>query len=251
MTKPTQQQRRDKKKQCKQTHNNSDNYESHVSEHEEFVSSNIKSVYPNVNIINMTAKTYSSEKLSEFTKDDNNIIIVFNINNQTEIKSVYSNYMIWKRVPIVFWEKDIGDIAFMIVRGSSVILYPTSKIGNSDILIEELKSILKPRVKECLICFHKFVFEERRVSCCHCKMPLCGDCFSHYIKENPGWCPYCTRHLMFHGVGKGDFENENCGDVFEEFIGEQMRAIIKQTNVVQRLPWTYLAEKWMFFMMNR
>ena len=248
MTKPTQQQRREKKKQ---THNNSDNYESHVSEHEEFVSSNIKYVYPNVNIINMTATTYSSEKLSEFTKDDNNIIIVFNINNQTEIKSVYSNYMIWKRVPIVFWEKDIGDIAFMIVRGSSVILYPTSKIGNSDILIEGLKSQLKPRVKECLICFHKFVFEERRVSCCHCQMPLCGDCFSHYIKENPGWCPYCTRHLMFHGVGKGDFENENCGDVFEEFIGEQMRASIKQTNVVQRLPWTYLAENGCFFMMNR
>ena len=77
MTKPTQQQRREKKKQCKQTHNNSDNYESHVSEHEDFVSSNIKYVYPNVNIINMTATTYSSEKLSEFTKDDNNIIIVF------------------------------------------------------------------------------------------------------------------------------------------------------------------------------
>ena len=247
MTKLTQQQRREKKKQCKQTHNNSDNPESY----KDLVFANIKLVYPNVNIINMTATTYSSKKLSEFTKDDNNIIMVFNINNQTEIKSVYSNYMIWKRVPIVFWEKDIGDIAFMIVRGSSVILYPTSKIGNSDILIEELKSILKPRVKECLICFHKFVFEERRVSCCHCQMPLCGDCFSHYIKENPGWCPYCTRHLMFHGVGKGDFENENCGDVFEEFIGEQMRASIKQTNVVQRLPCTYLAEKWMFFMMNR
>ena len=247
MTKLTQQQRRETKKQCTPKIINSDNPESY----NDLVFANIKLVYPNVNIINMTATTYSSEKLSEFTKDDNNIIIVFNINNQTEIKSVYSNYMIWKRVPIVFWEKDIGDIAFMIVRGSSVILYPTSKIGNSDILIEELKSILKPRVKECLICFHKFVFEERRVSCCHCKMPLCGDCFSHYIKENPGWCPYCTRHLMFHGVGKGDFENENCGDVFEEFIGEQMRASIKQTNAVQRLPWTYLAEKWMFFMMNR
>ena len=46
MTKPTQQQRREKKKQCKQTHNNSDNYELHVSEHDEYVSSNIKFVYP-------------------------------------------------------------------------------------------------------------------------------------------------------------------------------------------------------------
>ena len=46
MTKLTQQQRREKKKQCKQTH---------VSEHDEFVSSNIKFVYPNANVINMTA----------------------------------------------------------------------------------------------------------------------------------------------------------------------------------------------------
>ena len=156
----------------------------------------------------MTATIYSSEKLSEFTKDDYHIIIVFNINNQTEIKSVYSNYMIWKRVPIVFWEKDIGDIAFMIVRGSSVILYPTSKLGNSDILIEELKSQLKPRVKECLICFHKFVFEERRVSCCHCQMPMCKNCFITYIKNNSGWCPYCTMHLLYYGLGKNSKHSE-------------------------------------------
>ena len=87
MTKPTQQQRRDKKKQCKQTHNNSDNHVSHVSEHEEFVSSNIKYVYPNVNVINMTSAIHSYEnvisnvkQLDEYTKYDNNIIIVFNIN---------------------------------------------------------------------------------------------------------------------------------------------------------------------------
>ena len=55
MTKLTQQQRRDKKKQCKQTHNNSDNHESH----EEFISINIKYVYPNVNVINMTPSIQS------------------------------------------------------------------------------------------------------------------------------------------------------------------------------------------------
>ena len=78
MTKPTQQQRREKNKHCKQTH---------VCEHDEFVSSNINYVYPNANVINMTSAIYSYEnvirnvkQLDEYTKDDNNTIIVFNIN---------------------------------------------------------------------------------------------------------------------------------------------------------------------------
>ena len=46
MTKPTQQQRREKKKQ---THNNLNNRD--VSEHNNYMSSNIKNIYPNVNVI--------------------------------------------------------------------------------------------------------------------------------------------------------------------------------------------------------
>ena len=59
MTKPTQQQRREKKKQCKQTH---------VSEHDEFVSSNIKFVYPNANVINMTDAIHSYENVISHAK---------------------------------------------------------------------------------------------------------------------------------------------------------------------------------------
>ena len=90
MTKPTQQQRREKTKQCKQTH---------VSEHDKFVSSNIKFVYPNANVINMTDVIHSYEnvisnakKLIEFTKDDNNIIIVYN-SNTLNFTKFYSCYM--------------------------------------------------------------------------------------------------------------------------------------------------------------
>ena len=63
MTKLTQQQRREKKKQCKQTH---------VSEHDEFVLSNIKFVYPNANVINMTDAIHSYENVISHAKKRSN-----------------------------------------------------------------------------------------------------------------------------------------------------------------------------------
>ena len=268
MTKPTQKQRREKNKQCKQTHNNSDNHkshdksdnhESHVSGHEEFVSSNIKIVYPNVNIINMTDDVFYStanvisnvEKLNEFTKEDNNIIIVFNINTLM-FTNFYSRYMLWKKVPtaVLTTVKDTDNKAFMIVRGGHVILYPTSAL-DADTMSQILKSQLKLRVKECLICFHELVFNEKRVSCCNCQMPLCEDCFNHYIKENPGWCPYCTQHLMYYGLGKRGFKNDEVDNLFDEFVGEQMRASLIQTPFVRMLPAKPLADKLLSFLQMR
>ena len=108
--------------------------------------------------------------------------------------------MIFKKVPNICWVKDEGHIAFMVVRSGITLLYPTFQIGSPDILIPQLKCILKPHIKDCLICFHEFVFEEKRVSCCHCQMPICKKCFRHYIIENPGWCPVCMQHLIFYGI---------------------------------------------------
>ena len=253
MTKPTQQQRREQKKQCKQTHNNSDNHESHVSEHEEFVSSNIKFVYPNANVINMTSVIHSYENvisnvetLNEFTKDDNNIIIVFNINTHNFTK-FHSCYMRLKKVSTVTWPKINDDVAVMLIRSSGVILYPKPELGNSDAINNTLKYLLKPRVKECLICCHEFDFNEKRVSCCHCQMPMCKDCFTIYIKENSGWCPYCTRHLMYFGLGKTCIQNEYMDNLFNAFVGDEMRTRINQTNAVAMIPATHLADKWVSF----
>ena len=253
MTKPTQQQRREKKKQCKQTHNNSDNYESHVSEHEEFVSSNIKFVYPNANVINMTSVIHSYEnvisnvkKLNEFTKDDNNIIIVFNINTHNFTK-FHSCYMRLKKVSTATWPQINDNIAVMLIRSNGVILCPKPELGNSDVINNALKSYLKPRVKECLICCHEFDFNEKRVSCCHCQMPMCKDCFTIYIKENSGWCPYCTRHLMYFGLGKTCIQNEYMDNLFNAFVGDEMRTRINQTNAVAMIPATHLADKWVSF----
>ena len=253
MTKPTQQQRRDK--QCKQTHNNSDNYESHVSEHEEFVSSNIKFVYPNANVINMTSAILSYEnaishakKMIEFTKNDNNIIIVYNINTFNFTK-FYSCYISLTHLSAHTCKID-DNIIVMLVRSNNVILAPKPEIGNSDVFKNVLKSYLKPRVNDCLICFHEFIFNERRVSCCHCQVPMCKNCFTTYIKSNSGWCPYCTQHLMYFGLGKNSIQNKDMDSLFDSFVGVEMRNSINQTNAVTSVPASYLAEKSISFVNN-
>ena len=257
MTKPTQQQRRDKKKQCKQTHNNSDNYESHVSEHEEFVSSNIKYVYPNVNIINMTSAIHSydnvisnAKKLIDFIKDDNNIIIVYNINtlNFTKFRSYY---MSSKKVPVHTWPNITDDVAIMLIRSNNVALFSKAEICNSDSFNNVLKSYFKPCVKDCLICFHEFIFNEKRVSCCHCQMPMCKNCFITYIKNNSGWCPYCTMHLLYYGLGKNSIQIDGMDDLFDSFVGDKMRNSINHTNAVTSVPVSYLFEEWISFLNNR
>ena len=91
MTKPTQQQqRREKKKQCKQTHNNSDNYESHVSEHEEFVSSNIKYVYPNVDMCSVYLYIYKKdEKKKVYEGKIEKCVIYTHCNKDTSWEYIY------------------------------------------------------------------------------------------------------------------------------------------------------------------
>ena len=253
MTKPTQQQRRENKKQCKQTHNNSDNHESHVSEHEEFVSSNIKYVYPNVNVINMTSAIHSYEnvisnvkQLDEYTKDDNHIIIVFNINIDNFTK-FHSCYMRLKKVSVATWPTINDNIAVMLIRSNNILVCPKSEINNSDIINNALRSSLKPRVKECLICCHEFDFNEKRVSCCHCRMPMCRECFIIYIKENSGWCPYCTRHIIYYGLDKSFIQDYNIGDLFNKFVGDEMRNCINKGNTVSMISMKHITDKWLSF----
>ena len=243
MTKLTQQQRREKKKQCKQTH---------VSEHDEFVSSNIKFVYPNANVINMTDAIHSYEnvishakKMIEFTKNDNNIIIVYNINTLNFTK-FYSCYMSLTNASAHTCKID-DNIIVMLVRSDGVVLASKAKIGNSDSFNDMLKSYLKPRVNDCLICFHEFIFAEKRVSCCHCRMPMCKNCFITYIKNNSGWCPYCTQHLMYFGLSKTGTQNDDMDAVFDAFVGDEMRTRINQTNAVTSVSASYIAEKWTSF----
>ena len=246
MTKLTQQQRRDKNKQCKQTHNNSDNHESH----EEFISINIKYVYPNVNVINMTPsiQSYTNvisnvKRLNEFTKDDNNIIIIFNINTQM-LNTFYSNYMELNKIPMAVLEEVKDDIALMIIRGSTILLYPKDKL-DVDTIIQVLKRQFKPTVKECVICFHEFIFNEKRVTCCNCQIPICSECFSTYIKSNSGWCPHCRLHLMYHGLAKLKSNNNMFDDMFDTFVGKEMKTRIQETSAVITAPAKPLLDKFL------
>ena len=250
MTKLTQQQRRDKKKQ---THNN---FESHVSEYEDFVSSNIKSVYPNVNIINMTSDIELSEnvcsntkKLVEFTKDDNNIIAVYNINT-INFTNFCSYYMSSKKVQVHTWPNITDDVAIMLIRSNNVAFFSKAEICNSDSFNYVLKTYFKPCVKDCLICFHEFIFNEKRVSCCHCQMPMCKNCFITYIKNNSGWCPYCTMHLLYYGLGKNNTQNDDIDVLFDMFVGDEMRTCINQTNDVTSVSASYIVKKWERFVNN-
>ena len=155
-----------------------------------------------------------------------------------------------KKVPVHAWYKIDDDIIVMLVRSNGVILAPKPEIGNSDVFKNAIKSYLKPSVKDCLICFHEFFFNEKRVTCCHCKMPICKNCFITYIKNNSGWCPYCRQHLIFWGLGKTGIQNDDMDAIFDAFVGDEMRTRINQTNAVIRVSASYLAEKWISFVNN-
>ena len=243
MTKLTQQQRREQK-----THNNLNNRD--VSEHNNYMSSNIKNIYPNVNVI-FIILAYENvisniKKLYEFTKDDNNIIIINN-NNTIHFTKFYSYYMDLHKVPSHAWSKIDDNISVMLVRGTAIILAQKSEIYNCELFNNTLKSSLKLRVKECLICFHNFFFKEKRVTCCHCMMPICHNCFITYIKNNSGWCPYCRQHLLFNGLGKTSMQSDDIGDIFDAFVGDEMRTRINQNDAITSVPASYLMEKWMLF----
>ena len=62
---------------------------------------------------------------------------------------------------------------------------------------------------------------------------------------------YCTRHLMYFGLSKSSIQNEGMSNLFNEFVGEQMRTSIKQTNVVSVIDATRLADKWASFLQHR
>ena len=213
----------------------------------------IKKKNPNVNVINITL-AYENvisnvEKLSEFTKDDNNIIIINN-NNTINFTKFYSYYMDLHKVPSHAWSKIDDNIIVMLVRSNAVILAQKPETYNCEDFKNALKSYLKPRVKDCLICFHNFPFKEKRVTCCHCQMPMCHNCFITYIKNNSGWCPYCRQHLLFVGLGKTSMQNEDMDVAFDAFVGDEMRTRINQSNAVIRVSASYLAEKWTTFVNN-
>ena len=91
---------------------------------------------------------------------------------------------------------------------------------------------------------------KKRVTCCNCQMPMCNNCFFAYIKNNSGWCPYCTRHLLFVGLGKTSIRIEYMGDIFDAFVGDEMKNILTKTNLVIPVDASYLAEKWKTFVFN-
>ena len=78
-------------------------------------------------------------------------------------------------------------------------------------------------------------------------MPLCTNCFITYIKNNSGWCPSCTQHLMYFGLGKTGIQNDDMDVVFDTFVGNEMRTRINQTNAITSVSASYLAEKWTSF----
>ena len=81
-------------------------------------------------------------------------------------------------------------------------------------------------------------------------MPMFKNCFTTYITNNSGWCPYCTQHLMYFGLGKNSIQNEDMDSLFDSFVGDEMRNSLNQTNAVTSVPASYLAEKWISFVNN-
>ena len=154
-------------------------------------------------------------------------------------------------MPVHTWPKIDDDIIVMLVRSNGVVICPNPELGNYDVIKNALKTYLKPRVKDCLICFHEFTFNEKKVSCCHCHMPICKNCFITYIKNNSGWCPYCTQHLIYLGLGKNSIQIDGMDDLFDSFVGDKMRNSINHTNAVTSVPVSYLFEEWISFLNNR
>ena len=77
------------------------------------------------------------------------------------LNTFYSNYMELNKIPMAVLEEVKDDIALMIIRGSTILLYPKDKL-DVDTIIQVLKRQFKPTVKECVICFHEFIFNEKK-----------------------------------------------------------------------------------------
>ena len=79
---------------------------------------------------------------------------------------------------------------------------------------------------------------------------MCKNCFITYIKNNSGWCPYCTMHLLYYGLGKNNTQNDDIDVLFDMFVGDEMRTCINQTNDVTSVSASYIVKKWERFVNN-
>ena len=141
-----------------------------IYEYEGIVTDSIKQVYPNAKVINMTAVIQASynfntnaKQLLEYTKDDNNFIVVYNFNTN-QLNKFHSMYMTLKRVPLTAIHPVLNHIAVVLVRGETVTQILKSELINSNSIIRLLKTILKPVIKECSICYKEFDLGEKRLS---------------------------------------------------------------------------------------
>ena len=90
----------------------------------------------------------NAKKLIEFTRDDNNIIIIYNINT-LNFTNFYSCYISLMHLSAPACKIDDNFIV-MLVRSNGVVLCPKPELGNSESLKNALKTYLKP-IKNLLI----------------------------------------------------------------------------------------------------
>jgi hypothetical protein len=220
MTKQSQKQRRENKKD--KINETIQPVQTIVIKHDERLISKINEVYPSVDIIDMTEDVFTNKKISvkkldALAKDENKFIVVFNCGSKV-LHSFLVSYLELKNVPTRVYLKITDEVAFLLVRSSSIQVFSAD-----DDITTCLKTIFKPSIKECLICFYEFIHEEKRVSCCNCRAPLCTKCFEKYITENPGWCVQCRQHMIFPEWRQPDQPDNEENAIINAFVAEQMK----------------------------
>ena len=57
----------------------------------------------------------------------------------------------------------------------------------------------------------------------------------HVKSGNNGWCPFCTHHMMFHGLSKLDSPNERINCLFDEYVGEKLLSNVRKNGDMNRV----------------
>ena len=176
-----------------------------MSETLEIMRQHISNIYPNANTVDKLCNGRSKNRMNriakqidQLTKDDNNFILIDNTQPDM-LKTIVAMYFKLKGQPFRFKDKDFTLSAFCLIRSSNLAMFPISGVDDDDFIIDSLRSAFRPKVTDCVICFHKFRHNETRQRCCNCHAPLCGTCCLSYLGHgNNGWCPICRRHIAFY-----------------------------------------------------
>jgi len=189
----------------------------------------ILSLYPDVRIVNISNTLYTNNRISkqvkqidDLTRDDNNFIVIENRDHK-HLEKLVRAYLLNKKAPMKLSTYQFIKTAFVLFRSANFIMCPKCEMNNDHEVFKMLKTHFKQSPKECMLCYKEFEHNEKKVTCCNCKTPICSKCFFLYLKSgNSGWCPFCTQHMMFYGLTKMDTSCEVINDLYDEYVCDKL-----------------------------